>query len=260
MATRIVVGLVGLAVVLSLTWLGGLPFVGMALAAAIIGGYEFYWMLRTGDFHPQIILGLLWIGLLVLGGWQPALLPAQTVLTLGFIVLLTATLFQVKKPLNGFVATAAPAVYLGTMFAQMIQMRQAESGLWLLLLSFGIVWANDTIAYFVGVTIGRHKIWPRLSPKKSWEGTVAGWLGAAIVSVVIVHYTPVELPLLVAALLGLVGGVLGFFGDLSISMVKRQVGVKDSGHFFPGHGGMLDRLDSMLFVIPFVYQAWLYFA
>ena len=255
MVTRTIVGIAGLIVVLSLSWLGGLPFLGLALFAALLGGYEFYWMLRTGDFHPHTVPGLIWLALLVLGGWQPALLPLQTVITLGFVIILTLSLFRIERPLHSFLATSAPALYLGIMFSEFILMRQLEDGFWLLLLSFGIAWGNDTIAYFVGVTLGRHKIWPRLSPKKSWEGTVAGWLGAAAVAAALVHYTPLELPLLLAALLGLVGGILAFFGDLSISMVKRQVGVKDSGHFFPGHGGMLDRLDSMLFVIPFVYQA-----
>ena len=123
-----------------------------------------------------------------------------------------------------------------------------------MILGIFITWMNDTTAYFTGVTIGRNKLWPRLSPKKTWEGTISGWLGAALMGGLVTWLTPVPLTLRGGLLLGFGCGLLGFMGDLSISVVKRQVGVKDSGRFFPGHGGMLDRLDSSLFTLPFVYQ------
>jgi phosphatidate cytidylyltransferase len=252
--TRIVVGLTGLAVVLGISWIGGIPFLILAVAAGLIGGYEFYWMLNQGGFHPQMVVGLLWILALGLNAAFPEIFPLDTVITVGFIATLTISLWHPDRPAHLFVSTAAVAVYLGLMMEQGVKLRFLDQGFWWLLLAFAITWGNDTIAYFTGVSIGRHKIWPRLSPKKTWEGTAAGWVGAALVSVLIVWATPLEVNLAFAALLGFVGGILGFFGDLSISMVKRQVGVKDSGHFFPGHGGMLDRLDSILFVLPFVYQ------
>jgi phosphatidate cytidylyltransferase len=125
--------------------------------------------------------------------------------------------------------------------------------MWWLLMAILITWSNDTLAYFTGVTIGKHKLWPRLSPKKSWEGTVGGFLGAALAGGLVAMLSPLSIGFGLGALIGLIGGILALFGDLSISMVKRQVGVKDSGHLIPGHGGMLDRLDSVLFVVPFVY-------
>lgn len=258
--TRIVVGLVGLAVVIGLSWVGGIPFALLALAAALVGGYEFYWMLEQGQFRPQKALGLAFLLALALLGWWAHWTWLTTVLTLGFFAILTYSLFIPVQPLQGALATFFPAAYVGVMMAQAIALRQLPDGFWWLLLSFGIAWGNDTLAYFTGVSMGRHKIWPRLSPKKSWEGTLGGFAGATLVAVLIAWLAPLEIGLGWAALLGLVGGVLGFFGDLTISMVKRQVGVKDSGHFFPGHGGMLDRLDSMLFVVPFVYQAALFLA
>jgi phosphatidate cytidylyltransferase len=111
----------------------------------------------------------------------------------------------------------------------------------------------------VGVTLGRHKLWPRLSPKKTWEGTIGGWIGAALIGGGLAWWLLPEVHWWVGVGLGAIGGILALFGDLSISMVKRQVGVKDSGKLFPGHGGMLDRLDSILFVLPFIYQVarWL---
>jgi phosphatidate cytidylyltransferase len=148
------------------------------------------------------------------------------------------------------------ALYLGTMLGQAMALRQLENGVWWVYLGLALTWMNDSAAFFVGVAFGRHKLWPRLSPKKSWEGTIAGWITAAIVGAVWIIITPLSAthsPFF-GAFVGLVSGFLALWGDLSISTLKRQVGVKDTGHIFPGHGGVLDRLDSLLFVLPFVYQ------
>jgi phosphatidate cytidylyltransferase len=141
------------------------------------------------------------------------------------------------------------------MMAQVLALRLSPEGLWWLLFGLLITWTNDTAAYFVGVTIGRHKLWPRLSPKKTWEGTIGGWVAATLLGGMLALWLPLSKSLVYGAGLGALCGVLALFGDLAISMVKRQVGVKDSGKLFPGHGGMLDRIDSVLFVLPFLYQA-----
>ena len=255
MLTRIVVGLAALAVVLAITWIGGIVFYIAALAAIVVGGYEFYTMLAKGGYAPATWLGLVWLALISTTGYVPDRLPLLTVLTLGFFATISYTLFVRDRPIHTLAATSLVAVYLGLMMAQGIGLRLLPQGFWWLILAFAVTWVNDSAAYFTGVTLGRHRMWPRLSPKKTWEGTVGGWIGAALAGALIVWLLPVGIAVWQGAAIGLIGGVLGLAGDLSISMVKRQVGVKDSGTFFPGHGGMLDRLDSMLFVIPFVYQA-----
>lgn len=259
MLTRIVVGLTALAVVLALTWIGGPWFYGVALAAILVGGYEFYTMLAQGGYAPATWLGLAWLALIATTGYIPDRLPLPTVLTFGFFAIITYSLFVPNRPVNTLASTSLVAVYLGLMMAQGIALRLLPQGFWWLLLGFAVTWINDSAAYFTGVTLGRRRMWPRLSPKKTWEGTVGGWAGAAIAGALLAWLLPLGLAVWEGTLIGLLGGVLGLAGDLSISMVKRQVGVKDSGRFFPGHGGMLDRLDSMLFVIPFVYQAALLF-
>lgn len=258
MRTRIAVGLTALVVVLSITWIGGYSFLLLALAASLIGGHEFYMMLQKGGYNANITLGLVWLALLVLSGWQPEWLHIEAILISGFLGVLIWSLYIKEEPLKFALATVFPALYLGLVMGQGVGLRFGTDGFWWVLLAFLIAWGADTFAYFVGVTIGKHKIWPRLSPKKTWEGTIAGWLGATLLSVLVVQFTPLTAPVWAAALMGFLGGVLAFFGDLSISMIKRQTGVKDSGYFFPGHGGMLDRLDSMLFVFPFVYQATIF--
>jgi phosphatidate cytidylyltransferase len=210
--------------------------------------------MRLGGYRPDRVVGIGWLLLIVLSNWLPEQIPLLSLLTGGFILTLIRSLYQTQQPLTNWTITAAGAVYIGLMLGQALALRLLPTGLWWMLLALLITWANDTFAYFIGITIGKHKIWPRLSPKKSWEGTLGGWLFAMIVGAVFVHTTPIALAPMVGALVGLGGGVLALFGDLSISMLKRQVGAKDSGVVMPGHGGMLDRLDSLLFVIPYIYQ------
>jgi len=232
----------------------------------MIGGYEFYTLMQKGNFRPAYALGLLWIALLVihpvrallLKNWAVPLesINAGMILTFGLIATLIYALFQTEQPLLMWFSTTAGALYIGLLSHQMLSLRLLENGLWWLLFGILVTWVNDSAAYFTGVTVGKHKLWPRLSPKKTWEGTVAGWVSAALLGVIFVWITPLSssITLTEGALLGFIGGIIALFGDLSISMLKRQIGVKDSGTIFPGHGGMLDRLDSPLFVLPFLYQ------
>jgi phosphatidate cytidylyltransferase len=118
-------------------------------------------------------------------------------------------------------------------------------------------WLADSGAYFLGRKFGVHKMTPLLSPKKSWEGLAGGvafgLIFNALIAVVISQIFSIYLPWWAGAMLGLIGALIGVLGDLSISMIKREVGAKDSGHIIPGHGGVLDRLDSLLFTIVASY-------
>jgi phosphatidate cytidylyltransferase len=262
MKLRIIVGLLALPVILIPVWLGGIWAVLLAVAGAVVGVLEFYHLMEIGGFHPSRMLGIIWLVLLVLTGWQPDLFPLSLILMAGLIVTLVNALFQRELPINNWMVTAMGALYLGIMLSQALALRMLPNGMWWLLAAFLMTWANDTFAYFTGVTVGRHKLWPRISPKKTWEGTLAGWVGAAVVGAALVMLTPLSAthsPFF-GLLLGACCGVLALLGDLSISILKRQVGVKDSGHLFPGHGGILDRMDSLLFVLPFVYQMVLLWA
>ena len=127
-------------------------------------------------------------------------------------------------------------------------------GPWLLLFALVIIWVGDTTAYFVGRAIGRHSLAPHLSPKKTWEGSVASLLGSLLVGVVFSRW--VNIPL--SDLLGMAaaGNVVGQIGDLLESAYKRSAGVKDSGVLLPGHGGILDRIDALILAIPVVWYYW----
>ena len=127
-----------------------------------------------------------------------------------------------------------------------------------LLTALAVTWANDTVAYVAGVTVGRHKFMPSVSPNKTWEGTMGGLAAAALTGALSFVYL-LQLSALHGALLGLAAGVAGIAGDLSESFLKRQVDVKDASALIPGHGGVLDRLDSLLFaaVVVYYYAVWI---
>jgi len=252
--TRIVVGLIALPIIIIPIWLGGALYIATVLAIALIGGYEFYGLLATGGYRPARTIGLSFLGLLTLSALQPGMPLLPTMLSVGLIVLFVYSFFQHEQPISTWIATSIGAIYFGVMMGQILALRFLPNGIWWLTLGLLATWGNDTAAYFVGSTLGRRKIWPRLSPKKTWEGTICGWVGAALMGGAVVLLTPIPISLSGGMLLGFGCGVLGLMGDLSISVIKRQVGAKDSGRFFPGHGGMLDRLDSSLFTLPFVYQ------
>jgi phosphatidate cytidylyltransferase len=128
-------------------------------------------------------------------------------------------------------------------------------------LAFVVAWGNDTAAYFAGHSFGRHKMFERISPKKTWEG-FAGGVAGSVVGALAVRWllAPQALGIGAAAVVGLGAAVLGPLGDLAESMVKRAAGVKDSGNTIPGHGGLLDRIDALLFVAPWIYACAAYLA
>jgi phosphatidate cytidylyltransferase len=125
----------------------------------------------------------------------------------------------------------------------------------ILLFALVIVWVSDSAAYFVGRSIGKHALAPHLSPKKTWEGTLAGFLGSLLVAVVLSRFMTVPLPHLLG--MAAAGNVAGQVGDLLESAYKRSAGIKDSGGLLPGHGGVLDRIDALILAIPVVWYYWI---
>ena len=132
-----------------------------------------------------------------------------------------------------------------------------RTGRWILLFALVITWVGDTAAYFVGRAIGKHPLAPKLSPKKTWEGTIASMAGALLLGWLL--STRVNVPTPIVLGLAAAGNVAGQVGDLFESAFKRSAGVKDSGSILPGHGGMLDRIDALILAIPVVWYYWIWF-
>jgi phosphatidate cytidylyltransferase len=145
------------------------------------------------------------------------------------------------------------AVYIGMGFHYMLSIRIPDHGLFWSIFIFVCIWASDSGAYFVGSRLGRHPLWPEISPKKSIEGAFGGIIFSVVAALIFAGYAPELLTFARAILLGLVIAIVGQLGDLIQSAYKRVKGVKDSGTLLPGHGGVLDRVDSWLIVFPFLH-------
>ncbi len=243
-----------------MVYLGGLWWFATVALVTSLAAWEFWGLMRKGGFQPHLALLLLVLlcqevlAQFGLGEYLPAALTALFILTISWQLFLKDR----KTPTADWALTFAMGLYLGWMGGHFLRIRALPDGLGWIALALVTTWACDTGAYFVGSWVGRHKLAPRISPKKTWEGVVAGWLAAEAVAVALGSLVGLNAAQSLAV--GLAVAVLSPLGDLSISMMKRQVGVKDSSNLIPGHGGMLDRLDSLLFIVPTVYYLAIWFA
>jgi phosphatidate cytidylyltransferase len=151
----------------------------------------------------------------------------------------------------GIASRALGLIYIFGPLACAVALRRANPH-WLMF-ALLLSWSGDTAALYVGKSIGRHLLAPRISPNKTWEGSIGSVAGSLIAGAIYAHYLIPQTPLIEVLLLALSGNIAGQFGDLAESAVKRRAGVKDSGSSLPGHGGWLDRIDAMLFTLPVVY-------
>ncbi len=252
---RILTALVALPLVLGLIYLGGWPFVGLVLLIALLGQYELYGMARTAGVKPLVVPGLL-LGAL---GVVHALVPfGEGMWILGVVGLLCATAFlEGDNPLQRQAVTLFGVLYPTGLLGLLTNIRLGSStdettAIWLTLIVFLMIWAADIGGYYAGRSLGRHPLFPRVSPKKTWEGFIGG-MGLAFLVAVAIKIWMLPLAWLDVVAFALIGSVFGPLGDLAESRIKRAVGVKDSGSLLPGHGGMLDRFDAMVLTVPLFY-------
>jgi phosphatidate cytidylyltransferase len=236
-------------------------FLAIVATAIAIGFCEFMALLRARGQQPLRLGGALLTGALFTDAALPLglgvpLWPAAALLLLAFALVRR----EIEEAVPAAAGTLLGAVYLGGLGGTIAALRilePAAAGAWRVCLLLAIIMAADTVAYFVGHAFGRHRLAPRLSPGKTVEGAFGGLLGGVAGALAVRALGLPELPLLHAVGLGLMVAALGVAGDLDESLLKRWAGVKDSGALFPGHGGMLDRLDSLLFGAPVLYYYFL---
>jgi phosphatidate cytidylyltransferase len=239
--------------------------VALVAVAAFLGLWEFNALLAARGVRPfRLVGGLVAAGVFaeVVAVDAPALW-AVPVLPLALLFVLGAML-QRADDIPGAVPAAAAtllgACYLGGLGGALAALRAlppADVGAWRLTLLLAIIMSADTLAFFAGSAFGRHKLAPRISPGKTLEGLAGGLVGGILAALVVRRLGLPNLPLVDAIALGAIVSALGVVGDLAESLLKRWAGVKDSGALFPGHGGMLDRLDSLLFGAPVLYYYFL---
>jgi phosphatidate cytidylyltransferase len=251
---RVLVAVVGLPIGLAAVILGGYFFFGLVVLITALGLHEYYIILRP--YRPNLLVGYV-AGLGVVAG--AFFLGIQGILA-GLAALTILTFFwslfgELGAHLVGRMAvTGFGTLWVAVGFAYLLMLRALEHGLALTILVMGCTMLSDTFAYFVGRAVGRHRMAPRISPNKSVEGAIGGLVGAVVAAVVVKIYSP-WLPGVEAVVLGLIIGVVGQWGDLFESAFKRDFRVKDSGRILPGHGGILDRFDSILFAGFVAYWA-----
>ena len=251
---RVLVAMIGIPIGVAAVILGGYFMFGLALVLTVLALHEYYTLLRP--YRPNLLLGYL-AGLGVVAGcfyWGVQGLLA------GLAALVILTFFwslvgELGAHLVGRMAvTAFGTLWIATGFAYLLLVRELRHGMALTILVLACTMVSDSFAYFVGRALGRHRMAPRISPKKSVEGALGGLAGAVVAALVVKIYSP-WLPAREALVLGLIIGVVGQWGDLFESAFKRDFRVKDSGRILPGHGGILDRFDSILFAGFVAYWA-----
>jgi phosphatidate cytidylyltransferase len=243
---RLLVAAVGIPIGLAAIILGGYFVFGLVLVITVLGLHEYYTLLRP--YRPNLLIGYLAGIAVISGAFFLGFKGIMGGLAACLVLMFFWSLFgEFGAHLVGRMAiTTFGIVWVAMGFAYLILLRGLHHGMALTILVFACTWLSDTFAYFVGRAIGRHKMAPRISPKKSVEGAIGGIVGAVVAALIVKIYSP-WLPVRDALVLGLVIGIIGQWGDLFESAVKRDFRVKDSGRILPGHGGILDRFDSMLF-------------
>ncbi len=282
---RILVAVIAIPIIVYVAFM---PFslLGLTLIVALFAVHEFYGLAKMKGFIPQIKIGLVLTGLIVISFAHAEILRAALglgmhaeiatltifflpiVMIVGVIAVLTVELFKgYPNPVAQVSITLAGAAYIGFGLGGFYGIREALSGVSgestqgpiFLITTLASIWICDSAAFAVGRKMGRHKIAERVSPHKTWEGGIVGFITAVIVWLLARAYIGglEEVSISTAIAMGIIVGVIGQIGDFAESMLKRDAGVKDSSTLIPGHGGVLDRIDSILFVAPCAYL-WLH--
>jgi phosphatidate cytidylyltransferase len=263
--TRVLSIIILLPLVVGLAYVGGIPWLVGVVAAGVMAWLEMTRLLRRGSLLVYSWLGFVFVPSLISVAYlrpnaPPAFLGGRfdqgdilLILLAGLIVVsLTLALFDRREhPTTDWAMSVASIAYLGLLLSTFVALRGRPQGFWWVLLALSLTWIIDAVAYLVGRAFGKHKWWPRLSPKKTWEGLIGGSV-AGIIAAPLLGMWWLDLTPWWGILLGLVAIVAAPLGDLSVSLFKRMAQAKDTGNLIPGHGGALDRLDSLLFIFPVV--------
>jgi phosphatidate cytidylyltransferase len=257
MKQRIITAVVFGAILLPLTILGGIPFILLTYLIASISIYELLKMRKLNIFSiPGIIsLIVLWM-FLVPTKYEYILtnigVTKVEVALIAVLLFLTYTVVTKNRfTFDDVSFSIMSTLYIGMGFHYFMEIRMV--GLVFIFYSLFIIWATDSGAYFIGRALGKRKLWPDISPNKTIEGSIGGIISAAIVSVFFSLFTNIDISVWQLSIITVFLSIFGQIGDLVESALKRHYDVKDSGNILPGHGGMLDRFDSLLFVWPLLH-------
>ena len=269
--TRVLVAAVGIPVAVLAVFAGGWVLAALAGILAVLASLEFYRLAETKGFRPLRVPGMLLAGgFVVLAALDPVAGPDGagfgTLIVLSVLVIAAASIWMLGvdgQPVVTVSVTVFGAIYCGALlsFAVFLRHLPGQVGAWhgtaLLFAPILLTWASDTFAYFAGRRWGTRKLIPKVSPGKTVQGAIGALVGTVLVAVVyrtvLQEFATYQLEMWEAVLLGVAVSAASQVGDLAESLYKRDAGVKDSGRLLPGHGGALDRFDSLLFTLPLGY-------
>ncbi len=273
---RTIVVIIGVPVVIAFIWFGTPWFTIFGAIWGVMAAYEFYGIVKhSKGLSPLTFFGLTWVALLIVSpddhipsSLQSSYLSAPFLLVAATLLPLIILLFRPGKE-NAFADwawTVASILYIGFLLRYFIALRAMVDGRDWVFLAMLCTFASDISAYLGGRSLGRHKLAPYISPNKTWEGAVSGVLGSMIIALIMVgifqvpEFKGVAISYWQAVVLGIAISVIGQLGDLVKSLFKRNMTVKDSSHLIPGHGGFLDRMDSMAFAAVLVYFSYYFWS
>ena len=264
MKTRVLSGIVLAIIMISSSFCGGWYLYLLCAGVSLIGMYELY---RVIDIQKSALacmgyLSAIFYYICVLTGYEKYDI---FVFVIALMAIMSVYVFTFPKyKIEEVTLTFLGLFYVAVMLSYIYKVRILEDGIYIVWLIFIASWGNDTFAYFTGVLLGKHKMAPVLSPKKSIEGAIGGIAGATILGIIFGYIVngymseTVSHPVFIFAAASFVGAILAIIGDLTASAIKRNHNVKDYGKLIPGHGGILDRYDSVIFTAPIIYYLALY--
>lgn len=267
-AVRVIVAVIAIPALVLLSYLGGVYFLSFVLIIAGLSFYEFAVMAKAKGANVNINLAIIGLIFFIINSYR-FFFNSFHFLIAFFVILLIFELFRNNgSAILNLGATLLGLIYLGIFGSTLIGIREFypnidnlySHGGYLIISIFATIWICDSAAFFGGTALGKHKLFPRVSPKKSWEGAIFGFV-FAILAMILAKYLVLDfLSLKDSLVIGFIVGTFGQLGDLVESLLKRDAGVKDSSNLIPGHGGIFDRFDSLLFSSPIIYLYLTYLA
>jgi phosphatidate cytidylyltransferase len=254
---RVIVSMLFIPVIVVLAYLGGIYFLSFLTIIGLISFYEFCKLAENKKTSPMLTLGAFFIIVLIVNSHFHFIAYYELLLFIVFSLVVIELFRNKGSAILNIGVTLLGLFYIGLFISGIGEIRdffpQTEKGAYLIISILATIWICDSAAYFGGTALGKHKLFPRVSPKKSWEGALFGFI-FSIGAMVLARNMVLEFLLLRdVIILGVIVGTVGQLGDLAESLLKRDAGVKDSSNLIPGHGGIFDRFDSFIAVAPIIY-------
>jgi phosphatidate cytidylyltransferase len=259
-ALRIIVASITIPIIISAAYFGGIFFLFFVLVITIVSYYEFCTIVKNKKISANMTLGLAGITIILINYYR-TFIDIYPFLLFFSLILFLVELFRNRGSfVSNIGATLLGVIYLGLLGSSIIGIREFypnigtlyERGGYLMISIFASIWLCDSAAFWGGSKLGKHKLFPRVSPNKSWEGSIFGFFFSVIVLILAKIFILDFLSYTNAIIIGIIIGIFGQLGDLIESLIKRDTGVKDSSGLIPGHGGMFDRFDSLFYTAPVI--------